>query len=151
MNTDVVYKYRAPGSNPDQDDKIKTQVISYEPSMVLKLIQAEGQTLSLWSDYREKYGGQPKDYKVVERYIEPGTTNILNVIVTDPQPRESNLSAHGQRDTNNPPDRKNSTEHPWWEPPEDPVSVFEDWGNSTGREAQEPQERRSWWRRLFEV
>jgi hypothetical protein len=137
MKTHIVYKYRAPGSGPDQDDEIKTETMPFEPERVFKQLQVEGQALSLWSDYQDKYGAQPKNYKVVERYIEPGTINKLNVIVTDPdseqmpygveasplartpappEPREYNLSASGKRD-DSPPEHEKPTEHHWWEPP----------------------------------
>jgi hypothetical protein len=172
MKTHVVYKYRVPGSDPDQDDKLKTEAISYEPEMVLKLLQAEGQALSLWSDYPDKYGGQPKAYKVIERYIEPGTKNRLNIIVTDPdseqmpygveasplsrtpappESQESNLSAFGKRDDINPPERENSTEHAWGELPESPEPSSEgppDWGD-VPLEPQEPSQPRSWLYRFF--
>jgi hypothetical protein len=172
VKTHVVYKYRAPGSDPDQDHAIKTETMPYEPEMVFTLLQAEGQTFSFWSDYLDKCGDQRKDYKVVERYIEPGTKNMLNIIVTDPEseqilndvgapplsrtpappePRESNLSASEERDEINPPERENATEAPWWEPPGSPETATEDAGKGAKPEDKdEPQERRSWWRRIFE-
>jgi hypothetical protein len=137
MRTHIVYKYRAPGSGPDQDDEIKTETMPFEPERVFKRLQTEGQALALWCDYQDKYGSQPKNYKVVERYIEPGTINKLNVIVTDPdseqmpygveasplartpalpEPLEYNLSDSGKRD-DSPPEREKPTEHHWWEPP----------------------------------
>jgi hypothetical protein len=132
MKTHVVIKYRAPGSGPDQDDEIKTEAMPYEPEMAFSLIHAEGQTFSLWSDYPDKYGDQPKDYIVVERYIEPGIKNKLNVIVTDPDSEQM------------------PTEHPWWEPTESPEPPTE----ATDRgdvppEPQEPSQRRSWLHRFF--
>jgi hypothetical protein len=173
MKTHVVYKYRAPGSDPDQDVEIKTEAMSYEPEMVLKLIQAEGQALSLWYDYPEKYGAQ-KNYKVVECYIEPGTKNRLHIIVTGPdseqilngvrspplsrtpassEPRESNLSASGEwYDINNLPERdNNATEDPWWEPPGSPETASEDVGKGNTPEDQDEPQRRSWWQRWFGI
>ena len=118
IKTHVVIKYRAPGSDPDQDDEIRTEAIPYEPETALSLIHAEGQTFSLLSDYPDKYGDQPKEYKVVERYIEPGIKNQLNVIVSDPDstrapPGSPETAAESEgRGEETPPD----TEHrPWWQ------------------------------------
>jgi hypothetical protein len=120
IKTHVVIKYRAPGSDPDHDDEIRTETIPYEPEMALSLIHAEGQTFSLLSDYPDKYGDQPKEYKVVERYIEPGIKNRLNVIVSDPDSTqappgspETAAESEGRGEGETPPD----TEHrpPWWQ------------------------------------
>jgi hypothetical protein len=119
IKTHVVIKYRAPGSDPDQDDEIRTEAIPYEPETALSLIHAEGQTFSLLSDYPDKYGDQPKEYKVVERYIEPGIKNRLNVIVSDPDSTqappgspETAAESEGRGEGETPPD----TEHrPWWQ------------------------------------
>jgi len=184
MKTHIVYKYRAPWSGPDQDDEIKTETMPFEPERAFKRLQAEGQVLSLWCDYQDKYESQPKNYKVVERYIEAGTINKLNVIVTAPdseqmpygveasplartpapsEPLEYNLSDSGKRD-DSPPEREKHTEHHWWEPPElpeiepareaspepsgEPVSHSENSDN--GGVPPEQEERRSWWRWLFD-
>jgi hypothetical protein len=137
MKTHIVYKYRAPGSGPDQDDEITTETMPFEPERVFKRLQSEGQAISLWCDYQGKYGSQPKNYKVVERYIEPGTINKLNVIVTDPgseqmpygveasplartpapsEPLEYNPSDSWKRD-DSPPEHEKPTEHHLWDPP----------------------------------
>jgi hypothetical protein len=146
MKTHVVYKYRLPGSDPDQDDEMRTEAMPYEPEMTLTLIHAEGQTFSLWSDYPDKYGDQPKDYKVVERYIEPGIKNKLNVIVTDP---DSEKALHRDRApalarTPTPPESPRSLE----------TATERTDSSAMPQNQQEPKsepERRSWWRRLFDL
>jgi hypothetical protein len=115
IKTHVVIKYRAPGSAPDLDDEIRTEAIPYEPEMAFSLIHAEGQTFSL----SDKYGDQPKEYKVVERYIEPGIKNQLNVIVTDPDstqapPGSPETAAESEgRGEETPPDTEQRP--PWWQ------------------------------------
>jgi hypothetical protein len=145
MKTHVVYKYRAPGSDPDQDDEMKTEAMPYKPEMALALIHAEGQTFSLWSDYPDKYGDQPKDYKVVERYIEPGIKNKLNVIVTDPDSKQASyrIGALALARTPAPPG-----------PPESPETAAESPESSTMPKDQqepksEPEQRRSRLYRFF--
>lgn len=145
MKTHVVYKYRAPGSDPHQDDEIKTEAMPYEPEMALSLIHAEGQTFSLWSDYPDKYGDQPKDYKVVQHYIEPGIKNKLNVIVTDPDSKQPSyrVGALASARTPAPP-----------EPPGSPETAAESPESSTMSQDQQepkskPDQRRSWWQRWF--
>ena len=109
--------------------------------MAFSLIHAEGQTFSLWSDYPDKYGDQPKDYKVVERYIEPGIKNKLNVIVTDPDSKQPSYRTEALALASPPAPP---------EPRESPETTPEDAGKATTpQEAQEPSQRRSWLYRFF--
>jgi hypothetical protein len=154
MKTHVVYKYRAPGSDPDQDEEIKTEAMPGKPEIVLKQLQAEGQALSLWYDHPEKHGSQ-QNYKVLERYIAPGTKNVLNIIVTDPDSEQMPYGAGGSCPDINPLERENPTEHRWREPPGSPEAASETSESSTGPQEQqgsksEPEWRQvPWWQRLF--
>ena len=140
MKTHVVYAYRAPESDPDQEVEIKTDVMPCEPEMALSLIQAEGQTFSFESDYPSTYGHSPKDYKVIKRYFEPGIKNKLRVIVTDAESKQPLYrdGALASARTPAPPKPRSSPEAP---------SEGDSKGAAPDADTEEP--RRSWWGRFL--
>ena len=138
MKTHVVYVYRAPRSDPDQEVEIKTDVMPCEPELALSLIHAEGQTFSLGSEYPGTYGDPPRNYKVVKRYLEAGTKNKLNVIVTDPDSKQPSYRDGALASARAPVQP---------EPRESPETASESEGKT---EKTSPHtEQRSWWQRWF--
>ncbi len=90
METNIIYKYRAPGAPPSDDRTITTRTMDVNPNELLRAPHAVGETVTLAADDPEFLGGEPKEYIVLYRwpfltqFVEPGgALSMLFVIVTD--------------------------------------------------------------------
>lgn len=91
MELYINYKYRAPGAHLHEVTTITTTTMDVEDSEIWTNPHPVGDVIPLRADEPEKYGEQPKEYRVVQRIpmIAPTRDSgysmaALTVIVTDP-------------------------------------------------------------------
>ena len=91
MELDIIYKYFAPEERPLDATTIKTATMEVEDNQIWTNLHPVGQVISLRADDPDKFGEQPKEYRVVERAPllaaigDPGyAMAALTVIITDP-------------------------------------------------------------------
>ena len=91
MQTNVIYKYRTPGTSPSNDTTITTKALDLTPNEVLIATHPVGELVTLQGDDPEEYGEDPKEYVVLNRIPlltqigESGyVLSMLLVVVTDP-------------------------------------------------------------------
>ncbi len=90
METNIIYKYRAPGAHPHDDTTITTSTTDVEPNEMMRNPHPVGEVISLRADDPNEYGEQPKEYVVLDRFpllTQMGDSgyrmSALTVIVTD--------------------------------------------------------------------
>ena len=90
METNIIYKYRAPHAPPGNETTITTKALDLDSNEVLITIHPPGETISLEVDDPVEYGRDIREYVVLGRY--PLITQwvgsgaplaILVVVVTD--------------------------------------------------------------------
>ena len=92
METNIIYKYRAPGASPGDDVTITAVSMELDPRFAEEGIpHPVGETVTLQADDPDEFGEGPRDYEVLQRWpmmAQFGDTNmmmsLLFVIVTDP-------------------------------------------------------------------
>ena len=93
METNIIYKYLAPGMPLGHESTITTATLDLNPNEVLSTVHPVGETVALQADDPEEHGEASKEYVVLNRYPfltqlgDPAyTALILFVIITDPTP-----------------------------------------------------------------
>ena len=90
MELDIIYKCCAPEEHPLDATTIKTATMEVEDNQIWTNLHPVGQVISLRADDPNKFGEQPKEYRVVQRapLLAPSRDSgysmaELTVIVTD--------------------------------------------------------------------
>ena len=90
METNIIYKYRAPHAPPGNETTITTKTLDLDSNEVLITVNPPGETISLEVDDPVEYGRDTREYVVLDRY--PLITQwvgsgaplaVLVVVVTD--------------------------------------------------------------------
>ena len=89
--TNIIYKYRAPGASPDDDDTITAERVDLHPAELVATYHAVGESVTLQADDSTEYGEDPREYVVLQRnpvLTQSGdagfSLSFLAIIVTDP-------------------------------------------------------------------
>ena len=90
METNIIYKYRAPHAPPGNETTLTAKALDLDSTEVLITVHQPGETISLEVDDPVEYGRDTREYVVLDRY--PLITQwvgsgaplaILLVVVTD--------------------------------------------------------------------
>jgi len=85
METNIIYKYRAPDAPPGSESTITAKSQDLDPNEVLTVVHPIGETITLEADHPQEFVVIAR-YPILTQFGDHGyIASILFIVITDPE------------------------------------------------------------------